>query len=59
MTDLSWQWGLILVVLCATVLPWLFALIADKFGTEDDWDHVAETKRRTAKRARQLSREFK
>ena len=56
---MGWQLGLILVIAVAIFLPWLFAVVADRFGTRDDeWDWVAEQKRRTAKRARHQSGEM-
>ena len=58
MTDLGWAEALIVWFLVAGVVLWAFGEIADKFGTKDDWDHVAEGKRRMAKRAKKLSGEF-
>jgi len=57
MNDLTWQAGLILVVIAACVLPLLFAWIAEAMS-EDRWDDVAERKRRTERRAKQISREY-
>lgn len=59
MSELSWQHGLILVVILAGIVPWVIAQIIHDFGTRDDWDHVAEQKRRNAKRARHISGEFR
>ena len=58
---MSWKYGLILVIVVAIFVPWLFSEIADRFGTRDDdeWDDVAERKRQIAKRARDLSGEHK
>ena len=57
MNDLPWSHGMILVLLAAIGVPYLICVIAGRFGANDEWDTVAETKRRTAKRARHLSRE--
>jgi len=55
---MSWAHGLILVLFAATALPYLFCMIADRFGADDEWDEVAERKRRTERRAKKLSGEF-
>jgi hypothetical protein len=56
---MSWQIGLLLVVILACVVPFVVAQIIHDFGTQDDWDYVAEQKRRNAKKARHLSREYR
>jgi hypothetical protein len=59
MIDMGWQAGLILVLIVAIVVPWLFAEIADTFGAKDDWDDVAERKRQIERRAKLQSGEFR
>ena len=56
---MTWQTGVILVVIFACVVPLFVARIISDFGTTDDWDDVAERKRRIEKRARLMSGEFK
>ena len=56
---MDWQVGLILVIVAAIVVPWVFAEIAATFGTRNDWDDVAERKRRIERRARLQSGEFR
>lgn len=56
---MDWATGLIWVVVVATVVPWLFAEIADRFGTRDDWDEVAERKRQIERKAKIQSGEFR
>jgi hypothetical protein len=54
----SWQVGLILVLVAAIFVPWLFAEIAAQFGTRDEWDEVADRKRQIERNARRQSGEF-
>lgn len=56
---MGWVMGTIVVIALAIFVPWLFAEIAAKFGTENDWDHVADRKRKTARRAQLQSREYR
>lgn len=55
---MNWQFGLILVLVVAVFVPWLFGEIAARFNRPDEIDFVAERKRRIARRARQQSREM-
>lgn len=55
---MSWQVGLIVVIVFAIVLPWALAEIASTFGSQDDWDQVAARKRQIERNARKQSREF-
>jgi hypothetical protein len=57
---MSWATGLILWLLFGIGALWLFAEVSSRFSKpSDDWDWVADKKRRTARRARHQSREFK
>lgn len=55
---MSWSAGLIVVIVLALVVSWLFGTIAERFNRPDEYDHVAERKRKLARRAKQQSREF-
>ena len=57
---MNWITGSILIVIVAIFVPWLFSEIAHRYGNHDDeWDEVAERKRKLARRARDLSGEHK
>ena len=45
---MSWAAGLILVLVVAVFVPWLFAEIAHRFNQPDEIDQVAERKRKIA-----------
>jgi hypothetical protein len=54
----TWQIGLVLVVIFACVLPWVVGSIIHDFSSDDDEDHVAARKRQIERNARRQSREF-
>ena len=59
MADLGWAEALIVWILGGLAVMWAFGEIAHRFGgSNDSWDEVAESKRRTVKRAKKLSGEF-
>ncbi|MEY4471866.1 MAG: hypothetical protein RL671_170 [Pseudomonadota bacterium] len=56
---MSWQAGLILVLIVAIGVPWLVSEITSAPELDEDWDEVAERKRQIERRAKIQSGEFR
>ena len=55
---MTWQLGLILWLAGGLAVMWIWAEIAERFSRpSDDWDSVADRKRRIERRAKKLSGE--
>jgi hypothetical protein len=55
----SWQAGLLLWLIGGMAAMWVWGEIIERFSRPtDDWDRVADRKRRTERKAKQISREY-
>jgi hypothetical protein len=59
MTDLGWAEALIVFGLAALAALWAFGEIVARFSTDDEWDDVAERKRRIERQAKIQSGEYR
>ena len=59
MDELTWAQGLSLWIIGGGFVAWLFGVLASRGRCDEEWDNVADRKRRIARRAKQLSGEYK
>ena len=55
---MTWQQGILLWIAGGLAVMWVWGEIAARFSKPDEWDSVADQKRRTERKAKKLSGEF-